>query len=78
MVSNPMFPMLEEMIDRRGIKVSVICKKVGISEKSFHNKRIGRSEFTWKEIREIQTNFFPDIDKNILFSESPPTTTSKT
>lgn len=68
MVSNPVFPNLEGMIDDRGIKVSAICKKIGVSPKSLHNKRVGRSQFTWNEACTIQEAFFPDIEMKILFA----------
>lgn len=68
MVSNPAFPNLERMIQDRGIKVTAICRKIGISQKTFYDKRIGKSQFTWNEVCGIQEFFFPDVEKNVLFS----------
>lgn len=68
MISNSMFPHLESAIADRGIKISVICKRLGISERAFLNKRTGISEFTWKEVHTIQTHFFPDMSACELFS----------
>lgn len=67
MIPNPMFPNLESAINDRGIKISVICRRLGISERAFLNKRIGVSDFTWKEVYTIQSNFFPDMDFRYLF-----------
>lgn len=67
MISNSMYPSLEKAIDVRGIKISVMCKRLGISERAFLNKRTGVSDFTWKEARAIHSNFFPDMDIRELF-----------
>lgn len=68
MISNSMFPNLEKAIAARGIKISVICKRLGISERAFLNKRTGVSEFTWREVFTIQSHFFPDLSPSDLFS----------
>lgn len=68
MINNSMFPRLESAIADRGIKISVICKRLGISERAFLNKRTGVSEFTWKEVSTIQAHFFPDMNPSDLFS----------
>lgn len=63
------YPNLVSEIAKRGIKKKVIAKKIGVSERAFYNKMIGVSEFTWPEICIISSAFFPDIEKEFLFTD---------
>lgn len=56
-------------IAKRGIKKKVIAARIGVSERSFYNKLNGDAPFTWEEVCKITKYFFPDMDKNILFSK---------
>lgn len=64
------FPVLTSEIARRGMTKSKLAEAIGVSYRSFHNKMTGVSSFTWDEVNIIQERFFPDIDKDHLFSRS--------
>lgn len=62
------YPMLVGEIAKRGIKKSSIAKRIGISERALYNKMAGAVSFTWEEVVAINSCFFPDLDKNVLFA----------
>lgn len=64
------FPELVGEIAKRGIKKSVIAKRLNISERTFYNKLSGSTSFTWDEVRIINDCFFPDMDEKTLFSRT--------
>lgn len=61
------YPLLELEMFKRGVKGSDIANRLGISERSLHNKRTGKTVFTWPEACTIHDAFFADVDKNELF-----------
>lgn len=65
------YPMLVGEIAKRGIKKSSIAKRIGISDRALYNKMSGAVSFTWDEVVEINSCFFPDLDKNVLFVSAP-------
>lgn len=67
---NVEYPVLVGEIAKRGIKKSVISASVGITERAFYNKLYGKSPFTWPEVCKIRDTFFPDMDKDVLFTRS--------
>ncbi|MBQ8698541.1 MAG: hypothetical protein IJ521_06050 [Schwartzia sp.] len=64
---NAMFPNLIAEIAKRGIKKNAISSTLGISGKALYNKMRGDTPFTWDEVCKIQSVFFPDMDKDVLF-----------
>ncbi len=66
-----MYPNLEAEIARNKLTNADCSKVCGITEKSFSNKRCGKSEFTLKEIKSLQKNFFKSCTLEYLFSEIP-------
>lgn len=64
------YPMLVGEIAKRGIKKSSIAKRIGISDRALYNKMSGAVSFTWDEVVEINSCFFPDLDKNVLFARA--------
>lgn len=62
------YPNLVAEIARRGTKKSAIARRLGITERAFHNKMSGVAPFTWPEACIIQRQFFPDMDKDFLFA----------
>ena len=64
---NPFYPVLDEAIYKRGVKRKAIAQKLGISERAFRNKMLGKTEFSWSQACYIQSHFFPDIPKDELF-----------
>lgn len=65
-----MYPILAGEIAKRGIKKSAIASAIGISYRAFYNKLSGDAPFTWPEVCQINNQFFPDMDKNELFSRA--------
>lgn len=61
------FPILAGEIAKRGIKKSAIASALKISTRAFYNKMSGTVPFTWPETCAIQSQFFPDMDKDDLF-----------
>lgn len=66
------YPTLVGEIAKRGIKKSAIAKHIGISERALYNKMSGAVSFTWDEVVAINSCFFPDLDKNSLFTRAEP------
>ena len=64
------YPTLVGEIARRGNKKSAIAKHLGISERTLYNKMSGVVSFTWDEVVAINSCFFPDLDKNMLFEKA--------
>ena len=73
MVTLLKFETLEYLIEKRGIRKSVIARELGISEKTLRHKMQGKSKFSWEEACKIQCSFFPDIDKDTLLIEKDST-----
>ena len=63
------YPRLTAEVARRGIKKSAIAEALGISGRSLYNKMSGAVPFTWPETCMIQHRFFPDMEKDDLFSK---------
>lgn len=61
------YPTLNGEIAKRGIRKSVIAKRIGISERALYNKLSGSVSFTWDEVLEINSCFFPDYNPAQLF-----------
>jgi len=66
------YPVLSGEIAKRGIKKCAIASALGISGKSLYNKMCGDVPFTWPEVCSINDRFFPDMDKDSLFSRVNP------
>ena len=66
------YPTLTAEIAKRGIKKCVIASALGISGKALHNKMCGKTPFTWPEVCNIRDRFFPDMDKDRLFTQTKP------
>lgn len=62
------YSILNGKIAERGIKKSTIAETLGITPKAFSNKLSGKSRLTWPEACIIQSKFFPDLDKDYLFT----------
>lgn len=62
------FVVLDNKIQERGIRKSVIAKTLGITERSLRNKIDGERPFTWEQACMIHSKFFPDLEKDVLFS----------
>lgn len=61
------YPVLEDLIEKRGVVRARIARAIGVSYRAFWNKMRGAVPFTWPEACTIQSQFFPDITKEELF-----------
>lgn len=61
------YPVLIGEMAKREIKKKSIAEALGICDKTLKNKLAGRTPFTWPEIKEIQQQFFPDMQMEVLF-----------
>lgn len=68
-----MYPNLRAEIARRGLSSKTIAESLGINPKTFGNKLSGKTAFSWPEACAMANTFFPDIDKDVLFSEGSGT-----
>ncbi|MBR1590394.1 MAG: hypothetical protein IJ657_04910 [Acidaminococcaceae bacterium] len=69
-----MFPNLEAEIARNKLSNAACASVCGISEKSFSNKRTGKTEFVLPEMVALQRKLFPKCTLEYLFeqeSDSP-------
>ena len=69
---HTVYPVLSVEIARRGIKKCAIASALGISGRSLYNKMCGDVPFTWPEVCRINDRFFPDMDKDRLFTRAEP------
>lgn len=58
---------LEYEMKIRGVEISEMCKKLGISRSAFYRKRSGKSEFTQGEIQAILTVLKLESPMGIFF-----------
>lgn len=64
-----MFPNLEAEIARKKLSNAACASVCGITEKSFSNKRTGKTEFVLSEMIAMQSNLFPACTLEYLFSQ---------
>lgn len=64
------FPNLEGESVRRGVSKREIAAALGISVRVVYNKFTGKTPLTWPEADCIQKRFFPDKEKDFLFSRT--------
>lgn len=62
------YSFLRGKIAERGIKKSAIASELGITQTALNHKIEGTSPFKWTEACLIQSKFFPDMDKDTLFT----------
>lgn len=60
------YPVLEGQIAARGIRKTVIAKRIGCSTRALSNKLSGRSRFDWDEVTAMRMTFFPDVSSEDL------------
>ena len=63
-----MYPNLEAELARKKLSNSECAKACSISDKSFSNKRCGKTDFTLTEIKILRKVFFPNCTLEYLFS----------
>ncbi len=66
-----MFPNLEAEMARQKLTNADCAKICEVTEKSFSNKRCGKTEFTLSEIKTLRAVLFPSCTLEYLFSEKP-------
>ena len=67
-LQKDVYPVLSDLINDRGIKKSVIAKRLGISPKTLSGKLRGQTGFIFDEAQIIREEFFPDVALERLFS----------
>lgn len=65
-----MYPNLEAELARKKLTNAICAKICKISEKSFSNKRSGKTEFTLLEIKLLQEKLFPNCTFEYLFADT--------
>ena len=64
-----MYSNLEAEIARKNL-TNLMCAHIcNISEKSFSNKRTGKTEFVLSEMKALQAAYFPDCTLEYLFEQ---------
>lgn len=66
------FPNLKAEMARNGVSGADISSKIGVSQKSFSNKLIGKTEFTRSEMIAIQSVFEQGFTIEYLFETPAP------
>lgn len=69
-MTNQKYTALVRLINDRGVKKSVIAKRLGITPKTLNGKIRGDTGFIFDEAQVIRTEFFPDVPLEQLFSIS--------
>lgn len=64
------YQFLAEKINERGIRKSVIARRLGIASRSLSSKICGKTRFAYDEAQIIHHDFFPDISLDELFKET--------
>lgn len=64
------FPELVGEMAKRRLTRSEIAKSLGISTRALYSKISGKTDFTLSEANAIHSAFFPDIEKDILFTRA--------
>ena len=72
-----MFCKLRLEMLRKGITVSFLAKKIGMSEKSLRNKLNGLTEFRWSEIKKIRDAVARGMSIEELFEQDERNETKK-
>ena len=54
---------------KKGLTISRLAEKIGVSEKTLRNKIHGDTDFTWPEVRTIHRLVNPNMSKDELFSK---------
>lgn len=62
------YPVLIGEMAKRKISKKEVANRIGVCYKTLCNKIDGKSLFTWPEVCTINKEFFPDIEKDTLFS----------
>ncbi len=72
-----MFPNLEAEIARNKLTNAMCAAVCNISEKSFSNKRTGKTEFVLPEMVALQGKLFPKCTLEYLFAQESDSTSVK-
>jgi transcriptional regulator with XRE-family HTH domain len=62
-----MFKNLRAEMARRDLSGKKVAEVIGIAQKTFSNKMIGKSEFTRSEMIKMQSVFFEGLSLDYLF-----------
>lgn len=62
------YPELVGEMAKRSIKRTCMARRLGISTRTLYSKLAGETDFTLSEANTIQSAFFPDMEKDVLFA----------
>lgn len=63
-----MYPNLEAEIARHRLTNAICAQSLDMTEKSFSNKRTGKTDFTLQEVKNIQKRLFNGCTLEYLFA----------
>lgn len=64
------YPVLVGEMAKREVQKKEMAKSLGICYKALNNKLSGKTPFTWPEVCSINATFFPDMEKDVLFTRA--------
>lgn len=73
-----MFKNLNAEMARKDLNGKIVALGIGMTEKTFSNKKLGKSEFTRSEMLKIKRVFFNDLTLEYLFESTEDEVADKT
>lgn len=64
------YPELVGAMEKRGLTRVTVANALGISSQTLYAKLTGKTEFTLSEASTIHSKFFPDMNKEVLFTSA--------
>lgn len=64
------YPVLVGEMAKREVQKKELAERMGICYRALNNKLSGKVPFTWPEVCTINSAFFPDIEKDVLFARA--------
>lgn len=64
------YPVLVGEMAKREVPKKEMAERMGICYRALNNKLSGKVPFTWPEVCTINSAFFPDIEKDVLFARA--------
>lgn len=62
------YPELVAEMAKRKLTRTEVAKEIGISTRALYSKLNGETDFTLSEANAIHSNFFQDMEKDVLFA----------
>lgn len=68
------YPELVAEMAKRKLTRTAVARRLGISTRALYSKLNGETDFTLSEANAIHSSFFPDLEKESLFSRADQST----